>query len=41
MDARASYLPQYIRNLNRIERDHFLVRETPEEAFELPDWIDR
>jgi hypothetical protein len=35
-DARADDLPEYIRNLNRIERDDLLV---PESKIELPEWI--
>lgn len=37
MDARGSDIPQYVRNLHRLERDEFLLTET---AFELPNWID-
>ena len=37
MDARAEDLPRYVRNLHRIERDHFQTTETP---IELPSWID-
>ena len=37
MDARGSDIPQYVRNLNRLERDAYLVAET---VFELPNWID-
>jgi hypothetical protein len=36
MDARADDLPDYVKNLHRIERDHLLVAETP---IELPHWI--
>jgi hypothetical protein len=36
MDARASDLPKYVKNLNRVERDSFGVPETP---IELPAWI--
>ncbi len=36
MDARASDLPRYVRNLNRVERDILGVAET---EVELPGWI--
>jgi hypothetical protein len=36
MDARADDLPEYVRNLHRIERDQLLVAETD---IELPSWI--
>lgn len=36
MDARAEHLPDYIKNLHRVERDDFLV---PETAIELPEWL--
>jgi hypothetical protein len=37
MDARAVDLPQYLRNLNRVEREFLLVQET---QVEFPDWLD-
>lgn len=36
MDARAEDLPTYVRNLHRVERDHFGTTET---EIDLPDWI--
>lgn len=33
---RADYVPDYVENLHRIERDHLLVAETP---IELPRCI--
>ncbi len=36
MDARADDLPQYVRNLHRVERDQFDVSET---EIELPSWV--
>jgi len=36
MDARASEIPQYVKNLHRIERDIYATDET---EIELPGWI--
>jgi hypothetical protein len=36
MDARASDLPRYVENLNRVERD---MLDVDESAIELPGWI--
>lgn len=36
MDARADDIPQYVCNLQRLERDEFGVAET---VFDLPNWI--
>lgn len=36
LDARAEDLPEYIRNLNEVERDFLHVKES---EFELPRWI--
>jgi hypothetical protein len=35
-DASAERLPSFVRNLHQIERDEYLVGETP---IELPEWI--
>jgi hypothetical protein len=35
-DARAEDLPVYVKNLNRVERDYFLVAES---QIDLPSWI--
>lgn len=36
MDARASEIPRYVRNLHRVERDIYAVGET---EIELPGWV--
>lgn len=36
LDARASEIPRYVKNLHRVERDLFAVEET---EIELPGWI--
>jgi hypothetical protein len=36
-DARADDIPQYVRNIHRIERDEFGVSET---LFDIPSWIE-
>ena len=36
MDARAAEIPQYVKNLHRVERDIYAIDET---EVELPSWV--